>query len=84
MITAIFLMHFFICAPFKMDCEEGRMTHHSCAAAKDWLRAGLKPNHALLIVDCEATNQHNPSAASLWEDPAVPLLPAIEITAGGN
>ncbi len=34
MITAVFLMHFFLCAPFKMDCEEGRMTHHSCAAAE--------------------------------------------------
>ena len=84
MITAVFLMHFFLCGPFEMYCEEGRMTHHSCAAAEAWLRAGLKPDQAPLIAGCEATDQHDPSAASLWEDPAAPLLPAIEVTAGSN
>jgi hypothetical protein len=49
MITAVFLVHFFLCGPFEMYCEEGRMTHHSCAAAEAWLRAGLKPDQALLV-----------------------------------
>ena len=53
MITAIFLVHFFLCAPFEMYCEEGRMTHHSCAAAEAWLRAGLKPDQVLLVSACE-------------------------------
>jgi hypothetical protein len=49
MITAVFLVHFFLCGPFEMYCEEGRMTHHSCAAAEAWLRAGLQPDQALLV-----------------------------------
>ncbi|MCA4919219.1 MAG: hypothetical protein ING82_07310, partial [Roseomonas sp.] len=49
MIAAVFLVHFFLCGPFEMYCEEGRMTHHFCAAAEAWLRAGLKPDQVLLV-----------------------------------
>jgi len=81
---ALFMVFFFWCGGGEVFCEEGRMTHHSCAAAEAWLRAGLKPDQALLIAGCEATDQHNPSAASLWEEPSVPLLAARKVTAGGN
>jgi len=83
MITAVSLMHFFLCGPTDIYCEEGRMTHHSCAAAEAWLRAGLKPNQALRVAGCEATDQHNPSAASPSEEPAVPPL-STRISAHGG
>jgi hypothetical protein len=66
MIAAVFLVHFFLCGPFEMYCEEGRMTHHSCAAAEAWLRAGLRPDQTLLVSACEANDRHNPSAATLY------------------
>jgi len=84
MITAVFLVHFFLCGPFEMYCEEGRMTHHSCAAAEAWLRAGLKPDQALLIAGCMATDQDNPGAAAQLEEPAPPLLSTRTATKGGG
>jgi hypothetical protein len=84
MITAVFLVHFFLCGPFEMYCEEGRMTHHSCAAAEAWLRAGLKPDQVLLVSACEASDQNNPNAAAFLEEPARPLLSARTSTNGGK
>ena len=84
MITAVFLVHFFLCGPFEMYCEEGRMTHHSCAAAEAWLRAGLKPDQALLVSACDAGDQYNPHAAAPSEDPAPPLRSARTSINGGK
>jgi len=57
MIAAVFLVHFFICGKAEMFCEEGRMTHHSCAAAEAWLRDGLRPDQALLVSACEVREE---------------------------
>ena len=84
MITAVFLMHFFLCGPTEMFCEEGRMTHHSCAAAEAWLRAGMQPDQVLLVSACAARDQNNPNAAALSEEPAPPLLSARTSGNGGK
>jgi hypothetical protein len=82
MITAIFLMHFFLCGQTDMFCEEGRMTHHSCAAAEAWLRAGLQPDQALLVSACETTDQQNPSAIALPDEPALPPIATRKLPRG--
>jgi hypothetical protein len=64
MITAVFLMHFFLCGQTEMFCEEGRMTHQSCAAAEAWLRAGLQQDQALLVSACETIERENPITAA--------------------
>jgi hypothetical protein len=84
MITAALLVHFFLCGPTEMFCEEGRMTHHSCAAAEAWLRTGLKPDQTLLIAGCKAIDQDNPSAAAELEEPEPPLLSTRTATKGGG
>ena len=61
MIAAVFLVHFFLCGQTEMFCEEGRMTHHSCAAAEAWLRDGLRPDQALLVSACEAAEAQDAS-----------------------
>jgi hypothetical protein len=33
-------------------CEEGRIIQPTCAAAEVWLRAGLRSDQSLLIMDC--------------------------------
>ncbi|MFN8982901.1 MAG: hypothetical protein ACK5X9_10295 [Alphaproteobacteria bacterium] len=61
------------------------MTHHSCAAAEAWLRAGLRPGQALLVSACDVIDQQNPDpAAVLLEEPALPLLSTREAKTGGN
>ncbi len=82
MITAALLVHFFLCGPTEMFCEEGRMTHHSCAAAEDWLRAGLKPDQVLLVAGCMAADQDNLNANSSSEEAAVPMIAARISTSG--
>jgi hypothetical protein len=67
-----------------MYCEEGRMAHHSCAAAEAWLRAGLKPDQVLLVAGCESRDQYNPHAAAFSEEPAPPLLSTRTSTNGGK
>ena len=52
MTGAVFIMFFLLCGPFQMFCEEGRMSHPSCAVAEAWLRAGLRSDQTLLIMDC--------------------------------
>lgn len=85
MITAVFLVLFSLCGPTDIYCEEGRMTHHSCAAAEAWLRAGLRPGQALLVSACDVIDQQNPDpAAVLLEEPALPLLSTREAKTGGN
>ncbi|MCA3413123.1 MAG: hypothetical protein INF84_00855 [Roseomonas sp.] len=84
MITAVFLMHFFLCGQTEMFCEEGRMTHHSCAAAEAWLRVGLQPDQALLVSACETTDQQNPSAVALPDEPALPLIATRKLPKGGE
>ena len=84
MITAAFLMHFFLCGQTEMFCEEGRMTHQSCAAAEAWLRAGLRPDQTLLVSACETTDQQNPSAVALPDEPALPQLAARAAAKGGE
>jgi hypothetical protein len=84
MIAAIFLMHFFLCGPTDMYCEEGRMAHHSCAAAEAWLRAGLKPDQALVVAGCNGIDENNPSAAAEFEEPEPPLLSTRTATKGGR
>jgi hypothetical protein len=85
MITAAFLMHFFLCGPTEMFCEEGRMTHQSCAAAEAWLRAGLRPDQTLLVSACEGIDQQNPiTAAALPEEKAVAQLAASMSAKGGE
>ena len=84
MITAVFLVHFFLCGPFEMYCEEGRMTHHSCAAAEAWLRAGLKPDQALVFAGCKTIDENNPSAVAQLEEPEPPLLSTRTATKGGR
>jgi hypothetical protein len=85
MITAVFLMHFFLCAQTEMFCEEGRMTHQSCAAAEAWLRAGLRPDQTLLVSACEGIDQQNPiTAAALPEEKAVAQLAASMSAKGGE
>jgi len=49
-----------VCGPFEMFCEQGRMIHPTCAAAEAWLRAGLRSDQSLLIVDCRV---HEPAEA---------------------
>jgi hypothetical protein len=51
MTGALFIMFFMVCGPFEMFCEQGRMIHPTCAAAEAWLRAGLRSDQSLLIVD---------------------------------
>ena len=85
MITAVFLMHFFLCGPTEMFCEEGRMTHQSCAAAEAWLRAGLRPDQTLLVSACEGIDQQNPiTAAALPEEKALAQLAASISAKGGE
>lgn len=84
MITAVSLMHFFLCGPTDIYCEEGRMTHHSCAAAEAWLRAGLQPDQALLVSACETTDQQNPSAIALPDEPALPPIATRKLPRGGE
>ena len=85
MITAVFLMHFFLCGPTDIYCEEGRMTHHSCAAAEAWLRAGLRPDQTLLVSACEGIDQQNPiTAAALPEERGLPQLAARAPAKGGE
>jgi hypothetical protein len=85
MITAAFLMHFFLCGPSEMFCEEGRMTHQSCAAAEAWLRAGLRPDQTLLVSACEGIDQQNPiTAAALPEEKALAQLAASISAKGGE
>jgi hypothetical protein len=85
MITAAFLMHFFLCAQTEMLCEEGRMTHQSCAAAEGWLRAGLRPDQTLLVSACEGIDQQNPiTAAALPEEKALAQLAASISAKGGE
>jgi hypothetical protein len=85
MITAAFLMHFFLCGPTDIYCEEGRMTHHSCAAAEAWLRAGLRPDQTLLVSACEGIDQQNPiTAAALPEEKALAQLAASISAKGGE
>ena len=85
MITAVFLVLFSLCGRTEIYCEEGRMTHHSCAAAEAWLRAGLRPGQALLVSACDVIDQQNPDpAAVLLEEPALPLLSTREAKTGGN
>lgn len=77
MITAVFLMHFFLCGPTEMFCEEGRMTHQSCTAGEAWLRAGLHPDHTPLFSACEGLDQQNGiTAAALPEERALRQLAA--------
>ena len=85
MITAVFLMHFFLCGQTEMFCEEGRMTHHSCTVAEAWLRAGLRPDQTLLVSACERIDQQNPiTAAALPEEGALPQLAARAAAKGGE
>jgi len=85
MITAVFLMHFFLCAQTEMFCEEGRITHQSCAAAETWLRAGLRPDQTLLVSACEGIDQQNPiTAAALPEEKALAQLVASISAKGGE
>jgi len=84
MITAAFLMHFFLCGQTEMFCEEGRMTHQSCAAAEAWLRAGLRPDQTLLVSACQGIDQQNPTAAALPEERALPQLAARAPAKGGE
>jgi hypothetical protein len=60
MTGALFIMFFMVCGPFEMFCEQGRMIHPTCAAAEAWLRAGLRSDQSLLIVDCRV---HEPTEA---------------------
>ncbi|MCA3359498.1 MAG: hypothetical protein ING02_16000 [Roseomonas sp.] len=85
MITAVFLMHFFLCGPTEMFCEEGRMTHHSCAAAEAWLRAGMRPDQVLLVSACETIEQQNPiTAAARPEEPRQPQIVARKLAKGSE
>lgn len=85
MITAAFLMHFLLCGPTEMFCEEGRMTHQSCAAAEAWLRAGLRPDQTLLVSACEGIDQQNPiTAAALPKGRALPQFAARAPAKGGE
>jgi hypothetical protein len=85
MITAVFLMHFFLCGPTEMFCEEGRITHQSCAVAEAWLRAGLRPDQTLLVSACEGIDQQNRiTAAALTEERALPQLAARVPAKGGK
>ncbi len=85
MITAVFLIHFFLCGPTEMFCEEGRMTHQSCTVAEAWLRAGLRPDQTLLVSACEGIDQQNPiTAAALPEEKAVAQLAASISAKGGE
>lgn len=85
MITAVFLLLFSLCGPTQVYCEDGRMTHHSCAAAEAWLRAGLRPGQALLVSACEVVDQQDPNpAAAPLEEPALPLLSAREAKTVGD
>lgn len=84
MIASVFLVHFFLCGPFEVYCEEGRITHHSCAAAEAWLRAGLKPDQALVFAGCKANDENNPDAFGQLEEPAPPLLSTRTVTKGGG
>jgi hypothetical protein len=58
------------------------MTHHSCAAAEAWLRAGLKPDQVLLVAGCESRDQYNLNASSPSEEAAVPMIAARISTSG--
>jgi hypothetical protein len=85
MITAVFLIHFFLCGQTEMFCEEGRMTHHSCAVAESWLRAGLRPDQALLVSACETIDQQNPiTAAALPEERTATQFAARSSVQGGE
>jgi hypothetical protein len=52
MTGALFITFFLLCGPQELFCEQGRMIHPSCAAAEVWLRAGLRSDQAILILDC--------------------------------
>ncbi|MFO0465794.1 MAG: hypothetical protein ACK5ZB_00675 [bacterium] len=52
MTGAFFIMFFLLCGPFEMFCEEGRIIQPSCAASEAWLRAGLRSDQTLLIMEC--------------------------------
>ncbi|MCA3349759.1 MAG: hypothetical protein INF97_04115 [Roseomonas sp.] len=52
MTGAFFIMFFLLCGPFEMFCEQGRIIQPSCAASEAWLRAGLRSDQSLLIMDC--------------------------------
>ena len=57
---ALFIVFFFWCGSSDPFCEEGRMIHPSCTAAEAWLRAGLRHDQSLLVLDCRP---HDPAAA---------------------
>lgn len=35
-------------------CEEGTVTHRSCAFAEAYVRAGIRPGQTLFVTGCEA------------------------------
>ena len=35
-------------------CEEGEVTHRSCAFAEEYVRAGMRPGQTLFITECRA------------------------------
>jgi hypothetical protein len=68
MTGAMFIMLFLLCGPTEMFCEEGRMTHPSCAAAEALLRAGLRPDQTLLVSAREATEGKGAPAFVLYRN----------------
>lgn len=61
MTGVLYIMFFLVCGPFEMFCEQGRIRHPSCAVAEAWLRAGLRADQSLLIIDCRP---HEPAEAN--------------------
>lgn len=60
MTGVLFITFFLLCGPQELFCEEGRMIHPTCAAAEAWLRAGLRSDQSLLIMECRV---HEPAGA---------------------
>ena len=60
MTGALLILFFVWCGSSDPFCEEGRMIHQSCAAAEAWLRAGLRSDQSLLIMECRV---HEPAGA---------------------
>jgi hypothetical protein len=48
------------------------------------LRAGLKPDQALVVAGCNGIDENNPSAAAEFEEPEPPLLSTRTTTKGGG
>ena len=66
----------------RQDMPVGMVNRASLATL--WLCAKPKPDQALLVSACEASDQNNPNAAALSEEPAPPLLSARTSSNGGK